>query len=50
MKYNGANLCANSPINMHVDNIFQFLAIFAQIVTILTQNGKVLTYTAWNHS
>ena len=49
MKYNGANLCANSPTNMHTDNIFQFLAIFAQILTILPQNSKVLNFTAWNH-
>ena len=50
MKYNGANLCANSATNIHTDNIFQFLAIFAQILTILPQNSKVLTFTAWNHS
>ena len=50
MKYNGANLCANSPTNMHVDKIFQFLAIFAQILTILPQNCKVLTYAAWNQN
>ena len=50
MKYNGANLCANSTTNMHTDNIFQFLAIFAQILTILPQNSKVLPFTAWNHN
>ena len=49
MKYNGANLCANSTTNMHTDKIFQFLTIFAQILTILPQNSKVLNYTAWNH-
>ena len=47
MKYHGANICANSPTNIDTDNIFQFLAIFAQILTILPQNSKVLTYTAW---
>ena len=50
MKYNGANLCANSPTNMDTDNIFQFFAIFAQILAILPQNSKVLTFTARNHS
>ena len=50
MKYNGANLCANSATNMHVDNIFQFSLFFAHILTLLAQNCKVLTYTAWNHS
>ena len=46
MKYHGANICANSPTNIDTDNIFQFLMIFAQNLTILPQNSKVLTYTA----
>ena len=50
MKYHIANLCANSPTNMHTDDIFQFLMIFAKNLTILPQNSKVLTYTAWNKS
>ena len=48
MKYQIANLSANSPTYMHTDNIFQFLTIFAKNLTILPQNSKVLTYTAWN--
>ena len=50
MKYHGAKICANSPTNIDTDNIFQFLTIFAQNLTILPQNSKVLTYTAWNMS
>ena len=50
MKYYGANIFANSPTNIDTDNIFQFLMIFAQNFTILPQNSKVLTYTAWNKS
>ena len=50
MKYHGANMCANSPTNIDTDNVFQFLMIFAQNLTILPQNSKVLTYTAWNKS
>ena len=50
MKYPGVNICANSPTNIDTDNIFQFLMIFAQNLTILPQNSKVLTYTAWNKS
>ena len=50
MKYHGANICAKTPTNIHADNIFQFLMIFAQNLTILPQNSKVLTYTAWNKS
>ena len=50
MKYNGANLCANSSTNIDTDNIFQFLTIFAQNLTILPHNSKVLAYTAWNKS
>ena len=46
MKYHGANICANSPTNIDTDNIFQFLMIFAQNLTILPQNSKVLAYTA----
>ena len=40
MKYHGANICANSPTNIDTDNIFQFLMIFAQNLTILPQNSK----------
>ena len=50
MKYNGANICANSPTNIDTDNIFLFLRIFEQNLTILPQNSKLLTYTAWNKS
>ena len=50
MKYHGANIYANSPTNKDTDNIFQFLLIFAQNLTILPQNSKVFTYTAWNKS
>ena len=48
MKYHGANICANSPTNIDTDNIFQFLTFFAQNLTILPQNSKVLSFTAWN--
>ena len=50
MKYHIAKICANSPTNMHTDNIFQFLTIFAKNLTILPQNSKVLTFTPWNQS
>ena len=46
MKYHGAKICVNSPTNIDTDNIFQFVMFFAQNLTILPQNSKVLTYTA----
>ena len=46
MKYHDANIWANSPTNIDTDNIVKFLMIFAQNLTILPQNSKVLTYTA----
>ena len=46
MNYSSAKFYAISSSNMHTDNIFQFIVNFAQNLTILPQNSKVLTYTA----
>ena len=43
VKYHDANLCANSSTMLDPDYILQFLTIFAQNLTILTKNNKILT-------
>ena len=45
MNYSSAKLYVISFANMVTDNIFQFFEIFAQNLTILLQNSKVLTFT-----
>ena len=40
MKYYGANLCVNASTNIDTSNIFQFLMIFVQNLTILPQIEK----------
>ena len=49
MNYSSAKFYAISSPNMDTDNIFQFIVNFAQNLTILPQNSKVLTYTALKH-
>ena len=49
MNYSSAKFNAILSPNMDTDNIFQFIVNFAQHVTILPQNSKVLTYTALKH-
>ena len=46
MNYSSVKFYAISSPNIDTDNIFQFIVIFAQNLTILPQNSKVLTYTA----
>ena len=46
MNYSFAKCYSFSSPNMDTDNIFQFIVNFAQNLTILPQNSKVLTYTA----
>ena len=50
MTYSGANLCVKASTNKDSNNIFQFLTMFAQNLTILPQKSKVLTYSALQHS
>ena len=50
MNYSSGKFYAISSPNMDTDNIFQFLMNFAQNLTILPQNSKVLTYTALKNS
>ena len=50
MNYSSAKFYAISSPNMDTDNIFQFLVNFAQNLTILPQNRKVLTYSASKNS
>ena len=40
-KYHVANICANASTNIYTKNNSQFLAIFAQNLTILPQNINV---------
>ena len=49
MNYSSAKFIAILSPNMDTDNIFQFIVNFAQHLTILPQNSKVLTYTALKH-
>ena len=49
MNYSSAKFNAILSPNMDTDNIFQFIVNFAQNLTILPQNSKVLTYTALKH-
>ena len=49
MNYSSAKFYAILSPNMDTDNIFQFIVNFAQNLTILPQNSKVLTYTALKH-
>ena len=49
MNYTFAKFNAILSANMDTDNIFQFIVNFAQNLTILPQNSKVLTYTALKH-
>ena len=46
MSYYGANLCVKASTNIDTNNIFQFLTIFVQNLTILPQNGKILSFAA----
>ena len=43
MKYYGANLCVKASTNIDTNNIFQFLTIFVQNLTILPQIEKSWT-------
>ena len=49
MNYSSTKFYAISSPNMDTDNIFQFIVNFAQNLTILPQNSKVLTYTDLKH-
>ena len=46
-KYHIAKICANPSTNIYTKNNSQFLTIFAQNLTILPQNSKVFTYSAF---
>ena len=43
MKYYGVNLCVKASTNIDTNNIFQFLTIFVQNLTILPQIEKTWT-------
>ena len=43
-KYHCANICSNASTNIYTKYNSQFLTIFAQNLTILPENSKVLTY------
>ena len=49
MNYSSAKFNAILSPNIYTDNIFHFIVNFAQNLTILPQNSKVLTYTALKH-
>ena len=46
MKYYGANLCVKASTNIDTNNIFQFLTIFVQNLTILPESSQILNYSA----
>ena len=50
MNYHCAKFYTNASTNVNTTTIFQFLAIFEQNFTVLAQNIRFWTYSAWHHS
>ena len=50
MNYHCAKFYTNTSTNTNTSKIFQFPAIFEQNFTVLPQNIRFWTYSAWHHS
>ena len=50
MNYHCVKFYTNASTNMNTTKIFQFLAIIEQNFTVLPQNIRFWTYSAWHHS
>ena len=50
MNFRCAKFYTKASKNVDTIKIFQFLAIFEQNFTVLPQNNKFWTYSAWHHN